>query len=803
MKIAYILTTYPSRSETFAQLEIETMQKQGVHISVLAAGADKSEYHPKQPSNVFYRPARFSFCSILSIVYFLYRYPLGLLKILRLAIKTASESPKEAFSILANLHTIACYAKFLDDHNIHIVHAYFLNWPACIGLAIACATHRKLTLASHARDIFVESGAIETKARFADFIVTCTQQGLDHLKSLLPPSLHHKLEKIHHGIDPPRLPIDLMIKNQPFQLLAIGRLIPKKGFDILIRAMTHVIKMYPHCTLSIAGDGQEREILQQLTTELDLSDHIRFLGWKNPSAVSDLLRSAAILVVPSRIDPDGDRDGIPNVILEAFCVHTPVVATDLDGIREAVCNNETGLLAEPGCIEDLANKIIFLLGNSSAQQRLAFNAFNLLRHQFDLTKNTRTLLNKFNRPPKIVHIVEGFTGGIATYFRLTLPPLIRKGFHITLIYSASRGFPDVRQTIDFLRQNGVTVHHLPMTRNIHPILDPYHFFKIWRFLSRQSFDIVHTHCSKAGALGRLAAVLSRHKIIVHTPHCFAFLRTANPFKRDLYLFLERCLGKLTDRLVAVSHSEAQIAVSRRIIPSTRCKIICNALPKPSATQNSDSDTKNRIAEKYGLPKNKKIVLTVSRLIAYKGIFRLLTAARLSQTPNTLFIIVGCGELQSAVTHSIKNENLDRKVALLGFIPDPQDLYALADLVVVCSDAEGQSFSILEAMQARKTVLATAVPGNQELIIHPKNGLLVEPDPIKLAQMIDFALANDALRTQIGQNACHYVNQYHRLEHQIDKLIALYHSVSSFRPVPFENSITQDSDLLHILPLKSA
>lgn len=400
MKLAYILTTYPSKSETFASREIDQLGKLGCEISVFAATGWISDDARQRCAGVYYRPVLFKWRTILDALHLLRSYPLGLVNLIGLICRLLVSSPNDAGCILRNLHTVAFFARQLDKNAIHHVHAYFLNWPACIGMALAIVTKRSFSIACHARDIFVEHGALTLKASYADFITTCTKQGLDYLKTQLPKELHYKLHLNYHGISRKTAPLRskdrqtaaVLPKNR---LIAVGRLVPKKGFRHLLRAFRLVRDELPSCTLHIVGDGPERSKSEALIRRWNLTSHVHLLRWQDNHTVMRLMATATALVAPSVIAPDGDRDGIPNVILEAFSAELPVIASKLEGIGEAIIHNETGLLVEPGNITQLASAIVTLLRDKPLQQRLSKHAHERLLERFDLEKNAHTLARMF------------------------------------------------------------------------------------------------------------------------------------------------------------------------------------------------------------------------------------------------------------------------------------------------------------------------------------------------------------------------------------------------------------------------
>jgi len=399
MRIAYILTMFPCRSETFAAGEIQNLRKLGFDITVFAAAGQKPHYSSSPDSAIKYRPPFFSMRSFFSVVYLLFRHPLGNIKLIRLLLKLILLNPQEAKVVAANIHTIAFFAGVTDKKSISHIHAYFLNWPCCIAMALAAVTGRTFSIAAHARDLFVERGEIKLKALHARFIVTCTQYGMDYLKRRLPESLHNKLYLNYHGVDMNRpSTFDYLKKTENsdgHRLAAVGRLVPKKGFDYLIKAFSFVRLSFPDCVLSIAGDGPEYGKLSTLVCKMNLETSVKFLGWLDHDSTMQLIRSSAILVAPSIIAADGDRDGIPNVIIEAFVNGTPVVAGRLPAINEAIEHCQNGLLVDSCDEMELAEAIENLLSDKDLRSQLSQKAYETAVNSFDAAKNAGCLAELF------------------------------------------------------------------------------------------------------------------------------------------------------------------------------------------------------------------------------------------------------------------------------------------------------------------------------------------------------------------------------------------------------------------------
>jgi len=371
---------------------------------------------------------------------------------------------------------------------------------------------------------------------------------------------------------------------------------------------------------------------------------------------------------------------------------------------------------------------------------------------------------------KLAHIAEALEGGVATYLRTVLPQLAEHGFDVTLVCSLNRHWPDAEDIISELETRGVNVHILPMSREINLGEDAISFLSLLRFLWKKHFDIVHTHSAKAGALGRLAAYLTGTRVLYHTPHCFAFLRTKGRLQKQLYLAVERILGRITTTLVAVSKSEESAALRYAVVPRSRCTIVNNGLPLEPSTIPTDNNQGTPI---FSLNDSRPLVVTASRLVSYKGIHRFLEAAAMSSIADATFVVAGDGELRDNLCAFVNARGLSYKIKLLGHVTNMEQLYQSATVVVLCSDMEGQPYALLEAMRAGCAIVATNVPGNCELISHGRTGYLVEPAPTAVAEAVDFLLAHEDQRRQCATNARQFFRQHHCLSKQIKILTQHY------------------------------
>jgi glycosyltransferase involved in cell wall biosynthesis len=296
--------------------------------------------------------------------------------------------------------------------------------------------------------------------------------------------------------------------------------------------------------------------------------------------------------------------------------------------------------------------------------------------------------------------------------------------------------------------HGVTAVKLSrMRETISPVDDLVTFVQLMRLIRRERFALVHTHSSKAGFLGRLAAWLCRTPVIVHTIHGFSWHDFMSPRRRRVYLTAERVVGRMTDAFFAVAPSVAREAVESRMAAPGTVSVV------PSAVE-LDEIPHAALAEgraELGLPPDAPVVGTVGRLDFQKAPldFVRMAAAVRSSHPEARFVWVGEGELRAAA--EAEAARLGVEVLFTGFREDAVRIAACFDVYVVSSLYEGLGRSLTEALASGRPVAATAVNGIVDLIEPGKTGLLAPPaDPGALARNVVWLLEHPEEARRLGE-----------------------------------------------------
>jgi glycosyltransferase involved in cell wall biosynthesis/GT2 family glycosyltransferase len=345
----YLSDAFPALSETFVSNEIRELLRLGKPTRV------ESSERPDRPDRQASRELAPRYLEDDGILYKLVcltwlfsRHPYGCLRDL---VQRRRWKAEEGVWPLRSLAPIAWR---IERNGDQLIHVHFAGHAALTALRLSRLLGIPWTLAAHAYDIFQAPCNLEEKVRDAAF-VAAHPPGLDHLNEMVG-GRNGQVRRLIHGVDPVRLRRKSAYPGGG-ELLAVGRLVEKKGFGVLIDAIGHLgADGGPVERLRIVGDGPLRAELERSISEHGLQTTVELLGWREPDDVIELLDHADLLVMPSVIAADGDRDSMPMVVKEAMAMEVPVVASEEVGLPEFV-RDEWGRLVPPGDPVQLAAAI--------------------------------------------------------------------------------------------------------------------------------------------------------------------------------------------------------------------------------------------------------------------------------------------------------------------------------------------------------------------------------------------------------------------------------------------------------------
>jgi glycosyltransferase involved in cell wall biosynthesis len=296
-----------------------------------------------------------------------------------------------------------------------------------------------------------------------------------------------------------------------------------------------------------------------------------------------------------------------------------------------------------------------------------------------------------------------------------------------------------------------TVEMLHMRERIAPLSDLRTLLQLIRLIRRERFTVVHTHCAKAGLVGRLAARVTRTPVVVHTFHAFAANGFTSPPRRALYLFLDRWARRLAHHYVAVSPRVAREAVERRLAPPGRIDVVPSAVELAHIPHRPDPLVRTELGIADGVP----IVGTVGRFCHQKAPLDFVRMAAIVQSvrPEVAFVMVGDATLESAPLEQETRDEARRlgvDIVFTGYRADAPRIAAAMDVFVISSLYEGLGRALTEAMASGRPVVATAVNGVPDLVEPGATGLLGRPgDPTTLAESVLWFLDHPEQAQQMG------------------------------------------------------
>lgn len=280
-------------------------------------------------------------------------------------------------------------ADVLVQRRIEHIHAHFASTATAVARLASLITGIPYTFTAHAKDIFHESvdpADLRRKAGDAAGIITVSDFNVRHLRESVGVPSSVPLHRLYNGIELERFTYESPLERPP-TVVAVGRLVEKKGFDVLLDACALLDKEGAAWRCEIVGTGEEGASLAAQVEALGLSDRVVLTGALPQREVIRRVRSAAVMAAPCVVGDDGNADGLPTVLLESMALGTPCVSTPVTGIPELVRHGDTGMLVGQRDAESLAAVLGQLLWDGGLRQRLATNARALIEERFDIRRN--------------------------------------------------------------------------------------------------------------------------------------------------------------------------------------------------------------------------------------------------------------------------------------------------------------------------------------------------------------------------------------------------------------------------------
>jgi glycosyltransferase involved in cell wall biosynthesis len=394
-RLAVIVTEFPKTTETFIMRDVVAFSKRNYDIRIYHL----THYNRHEVVHEFAKPtlswsrdyAYFASADVVgACVRAILKRPRALGGLLRDIVVGCRRDPvmilKSLFILPKSLRISEDALEWGADH----VHAAYAGHPATCAWIVQRIAGVPFSVSCHAHDIFETQALLGTKLPEAEFVRTISEYNrkfiLEHVPSLVsnPPAV------IHVGAFLESLAPPAPYSSERMLVLYVGSLEARKGVDVLLRAVSQANLGDWH--LDIVGGGPERQRLEALSAELGLSGRVTFHGAQSNERVALAMSRASVMVVPSRIGPRNQTEGLPTVIVEAFAHQRPVIAARLTGIPEIVIHGVTGWLFEVDDTHGLARALEEVRQDPEEAKRRALRGSELVVSQFDQTKNADALL---------------------------------------------------------------------------------------------------------------------------------------------------------------------------------------------------------------------------------------------------------------------------------------------------------------------------------------------------------------------------------------------------------------------------
>ena len=375
---------------------------------------------------------------------------------------------------------------------------------------------------------------------------------------------------------------------------------------------------------------------------------------------------------------------------------------------------------------------------------------------------------------KIALVLEATEGGTRRHLLDLLEGLPPERFELVPIVSVRNG-SGFEADVARLRARGLRVEEVAMRPRPAPLADVVGLWRLWRLLRRERPDVVHAHGSKGGVLGRIAARLAGVPRVFHTPHVYPF-QWSEGLTSKVFHLVERLLWRLSDKVVAVGPGQAGVALHARVATRERLVTIPNGVDAIKAAAAASSEARAELRAGLGLGNVDLAVGMVARLCPQKGCGHFIRAAQLAarQEPRAVFLLIGSGPLEHRLRMLTEELGISDRVRFLGHRPDAVRLCAALDLFVLSSLWEGLPYALLEAQAAGLAVVASRIPGCEELVADDRTGFLVPiQDEPTIAARIVYLLQNPERRSEMGRLARARVEKEFRLDRFLDAHARLY------------------------------
>jgi glycosyltransferase involved in cell wall biosynthesis len=402
--LGLVLKGYPRISETFISNEIRLLERQGIRVHIFSMRRPRESFcHPSVNeirARVDYLPETIISRRLPQLLrhngQLAARRPAAYAHALGLALRRFHRTRKSATLKHLLQAGYLVNAGLARSRIVHL-HAHFAHSPTSVAMFSSLLSGRPFSFTAHAKDIYTsDPRQLREKLAMAAFVATCTEYNRRYLLNL-GHDCATPIYCFYHGIDLTLFdnPHPRLAPAEPYRILSIARLTPKKGLPTVLKALAHLKQKGVAFDYTLIGDGDDREKILALVNALGLSNRTRWLGTLPHDVVREHYRQADLFALGCEIAANGDRDGIPNVLVESLAMGVPVVATRISALPEIIDHEETGLLVEPGRPDQMAAAMMRALTDRDLRRRAIDAGRHRVQTAFDNVKLIQGLIQVY------------------------------------------------------------------------------------------------------------------------------------------------------------------------------------------------------------------------------------------------------------------------------------------------------------------------------------------------------------------------------------------------------------------------
>ncbi len=388
MNVLYYLDWFPKLSHSFVLNEIHYLVQNGHNVAVFSLNEPDTDVEHDELNNIDIQLAYADEPSVTSVPQTLIQSVLDG----RVSYEPFFRHPRRRFGTRFLTKQCLDFVETLP-YDIDHVHSHFARWNKIPAALVADAVGATSSLTTHAYDLYAspDEDALKTTCDAFDSVFTISEYNKRFIDAEIDPDA--AVEVVRMGIrtekfQPTETP------NEP-RLLTIARFVEKKGIEYALHAVAAVVEDYPELDYRIIGSGTRRQRYEEIIAEEGIEDNVTFLGSVSDEQLIDELDRAKAFLLPCIVAKDGDRDGIPVVLMEAMAMKTPPITTNVSGIPELVVDSDTGLLANPRDVDTIADSLREVLTNDDSLSGITNRARKKVKQKFDIQDQGHRLESYF------------------------------------------------------------------------------------------------------------------------------------------------------------------------------------------------------------------------------------------------------------------------------------------------------------------------------------------------------------------------------------------------------------------------